>query len=705
MPRKISVEINRNGKSEIVNEDVYSWDELPLVPYIDEIPVKKNQKLYYYNIPCAFDIETTNVKKGKFSFMYHWQFAIGPYVCFGRRWEEFQELFKRLNTFFNLSSGIRLVIYVHNLSFEFQFLRSFIPIDSAFLTNKRHLLKFTSGGIEFRCSYKLSNMSLAKWGENTPNVLHYKLIDTYNYNLIRTAETPLTTTELSYCYNDVRGMTECLAEHLKNDTIATIPLTSTGYIRREYRTAMQKNRKNRENFLYSRLYEKEYTMLRTAFRGGDTHANRLYVGDTIYDVHSMDISSSYPGAMMCEEFPISKFYPVKEAEKVLELEGNAWFARLLIVKPNYIGTCGNPYISLSKCTRIKNYINDNGRILQADFLEIYVTDIDYEIIMHEYDYKRIYLRDAYTARYGKLPIEFRNHLLDLFKDKTALKDIDEKIYEYNKQKNKVNGSYGMMVTDIAKANYEYIEGEFKEEKEISIDEKLNKYYKSRNSFLSYQHGVWTTAHARYKLRKMLWKIGEDNVYDDTDGLKFIGDENIEKFEEENKLLIEIAKENNAYAYDKDGKIHYMGVWEYEGVYKEFRTLGAKKYIYNKYNKKKNQYEIHSVLSGVNVEKGANFFNEHGIDSFEIGCKITNSGHLSSTYNDVGPHYITVTDYLGHECTMLSGSNVYMEETPYIIGVTKEYAEILGIAPELMEYLKKVKKAKIIDESEADSEEI
>lgn len=55
--------------------------------------------------------------------------------------------------------------------------------------------------------------------------------------------------------------------------------------------------------------------------------------------------------------------------------------------------------------------------------------------------------------------------------------------------------------------------------------------------------------------------------------------------------------------------------------------------------------------------------------------------------------------------MLSGSNVYMEETPYIIGVTKEYAEILGIAPELMEYLKKVKKAKIIDESEADSEEI
>ena len=58
----------------------------------------------------------------------------------------------------------------------------------------------------------------------------------------------------------------------KHDNLAMMPMTSTGFVRRDFRAAMNRNRRNREMFLNTRLTPELYQMLKKAFRGGDTHA-------------------------------------------------------------------------------------------------------------------------------------------------------------------------------------------------------------------------------------------------------------------------------------------------------------------------------------------------------------------------------------------------------------------------------------------------
>ena len=55
-----------------------------------------------------------------------------------------------------------------------------------------------------------------------------------------------------------------------------------------------------------------YKALREAFRGGNTHANRYYVGNIVENVKTMDLESAYPAAQACFKFPMTPFKPVEE---------------------------------------------------------------------------------------------------------------------------------------------------------------------------------------------------------------------------------------------------------------------------------------------------------------------------------------------------------------------------------------------------------
>ena len=450
---------------------------------------------------------------------------------------------------------------------------------------------------------------------------------------------------------------------MKDDNLAEIPLTSTGYVRRDYRNAMKKNSKNRDNFLKTQLSPELYTECKLAFRGGDTHANRYHVNKILENVTSYDIQSSYPACMTMNKFPMSKFMQCRPSQCIDSKY--AWIAQIRLENALYIGNCNIPYIPLAKCQKIYNYINDNGRILKAELLEMTITDIDYKIISAEYKYDKILFKNCYMSKYDYLPDEFRTHLIELFTMKTQLKGIKGKEYEYMKSKNKVNASYGMMVTDIAAPEIIYKNSEYIE-KERNLKDVLESYYKSRNNFLSYQHGIWVTCHARYRLREMLTQIGYDVVYCDTDSIKFLNNHK-KLFDAKNIEIKTIADEMGAYAYDKNGVKQYMGVWDYEGIYEKFKTLGSKKYIYQKNDK------IVTTVAGLSKKKGAEFFTKHGMEAFKIGCTISDSGHLSAVYNDDLPHTI---EFAGEKFT--SGSNVALFETEYRLGITNEYAGILGI---------------------------
>lgn len=609
-----------------------------------------------------------------YSFMYHWQFCMGKFVLFGRTWQEFQKLLRRLSDELHLSDERRLVIYCHNLSFEFEHFRKFVFVRHGFFKEERKpLYVLVSGGIEFRDSYALSNMSLAKFCENE-GAKHYKLVDTYDYAKIRTQRTRLTEEEKAYCYNDVAGLSECIASRMKENTLANIPLTSTGYVRRDFRNAMRTNKENRDKFLVSQLDEKLYKMMRAAFRGGDTHANAIHANQVLTDVYSYDIASSYPAAMVTGDYPIGPFSRISHRRFMARdtREKYCHILRICLEHPCYVGSCGIPYISMSKIENkieIGDRIADNGRLLWTRAgvkVLLTVTDIDFDIIVNEYKFDNLFISDVYGALKGKLSPEFRSQVLSYFQKKTALKNDPSHEYEYNKSKARINAAYGMMVMriDMPVTVYDQTTGEYRTE-ELPLQETLKKYYKSRNNFLSYQHGVWVTALARQKLRKMLNIVGRDVVYCDTDSVKFINRRHCDEFEKENESLRQLAIDSGAVATDKNGQDHYLGVWEYEGKYEEFKTLGAKKYIV-----KKDGY-YHSTIAGVSKRAGHEFFNKHGIQAFKNGTVIDNSGHLVAFYNDEDIHKIKVNNV-----EMISGSNIALVDSTYTIGVTGEYMDVL-----------------------------
>ena len=117
--------------------------------YFESVPLLKNRrgnpsgnKRHYMGLTTAFDIETTLIDDIEQSVMYIWQWQFGEdFTVIGRTWEEFLDLQKRVQT--SIPADHWLVVYVHNLSYEFQFLKGiyqFTP-DDIFAVASRKLIK------------------------------------------------------------------------------------------------------------------------------------------------------------------------------------------------------------------------------------------------------------------------------------------------------------------------------------------------------------------------------------------------------------------------------------------------------------------------------------------------------------------------------------------------------------------------------------
>lgn len=657
----------------------------------------RKTKTVYRDLVCAFDIETAkSVINGQWqSWLYTWQYALGHTVFLGRCWPDYSMFLSIINA--NLGDRERLVTYVHNLSFEFQFLSGIYDFrnEDVFAVKPHKILKATERKIEYRCSMLHSNMSLARWTAQMQVAHKKKSGEDFDYKEIRYPWTPLTDDQIGYCVNDVLGVVEAIEKELllDDDTLYSIPLTSTGYVRRDVKRAMKPVT---HRLMYQLHMEQDvYEMLRRAFRGGDTHANRYFVNRILRGVKSYDRSSSYPDVMLNRLFPMSKFLPdpyVLTLDDVIESvyqRERACLVDMAFYKYDQADIFnGFPYLSLSKCRNVSgDAVIDNGRILSASYFETTLTDVDLRIVLKEVSGDCVMVPLNYkSARYGPLPAQLRETVLNYYVKKTELKGNPEQDYYYNKSKNKLNSTYGMTVQDPCKDNILYDEGDFNLEG-IPVSELLDKYYK--NCFTSYAWGVWITAWARFELRRALWLVGRDAVYCDTDSVKFVGDHD---FTDLNKSLHAASVRSGAHATDSKGKTHYMGVYEYEGQYDEFATLGAKKYCYTTGGK------LHITIAGVNKVKGAEELERAGgISKFLLGTENTigtgepvlnekgfifrEGGGNELIYN-MDKYYYT----LHIDCHDLPITrNVVIKDSTYQLGLSRDYRVILeGIAEEYLE---------------------
>lgn len=653
----------------------YMWNEFPFEILKKDI-VKSGKHKMYQRKPMTFDIETSKIpidNEGHYeAFMYIWQVCIEGNVVFGRRWEELQEFMKNVINAYKLSEEERVVVYVHNLSFEFQFIQDYFNFTDVFAMASRSILTAKTAHLEFRCSYKLSNMSLAKFIENTPNTLHYKGIDDLDYSTVRSPDTPLTEVELGYCFNDVKGLYECVMELLNEDNIATIPLTSTGYVRRDCRHAMNKNKNNRKMFLRSRLTLLQYKLLRECFRGGNTAGDRYLTNLILKNVGSYDLSSSYPFQMIAREYPLGKWnYGVIPDIRTLEEYNKKYctIARYTFKNIRLRDEKPIPYIPQSKCLALgEDREIYNGRILHADLLTISMTNIDFDIVKEQYKYDEIAVEEFHYSRKGLLPKELRDTIMYYFEKKSKLKGDEEHYYEYMKSKNKLNSIYGMTVTNILNTEIEYHDGEYTEKKmtEEEMQEALDKYYKNHRSFLNYSWGVFVTAYARRELEDGLNIAGLDTIYCDTDSVKYIGNHDRE-FEEYNIRLNKECEEKGIKNYaEVNGKRYYMGIFDKENGYDEFITLGAKKYAFLQNGK------LGITVSGLSKKKGAKELEKKGgLRRFQRNEVFYNSGRTIAQYNSAKVHDITVNG-----CTFSTASNLAIVDTTYTLGISDTMLDII-----------------------------
>lgn len=626
-------------------------------------PGTKNRKKYYKEF-ITFDIETSKIDTIEQSFMYIWQCCIaGKVNIIGRTWEEFVDFI----TYISQILPETIVCFVHNLSYEFSFLKGVLQFEEngIFAAEPRSIIKACYKNIEFRCSYFLTNVSLDKFTSDM-NVVHKKLSgDKFNYNKVRTPTTKLSADEISYCLHDVMGLWEAIETKMEStkDTIASIPLTSTGYVRRDIKKAMHNCRKQVQDIFPDFII---YKLLRRAFRGGDTHASRYYSGIILPNVHSYDRVSSYPDVLVNCRFPISPFLPERPTMDrlidLIEIHNKAVLFSVAISGLTCRDEVGCPYIPFDKCTAVGHPLRDNGRILSADYLEITITDIDWRIIQKEYTWDSIDIIELYSSRYGYLPRAIIDSILKYYEGKTTLKGDKSRALDYQLYKGLLNSIYGLMAQNPVKFSYIY-----DNENRVMIDkpdefpeELLNKSHNS--AFVAYQWGIWCTAWARYRLHELIWLVGDAFIYCDTDSVKTIGNfDNIVK--EYNKQRLADSKQSGAVAASINGVRHYMGIYELDGVYTRFCTLGAKKYCYE------DAQGLHITISGVKKKEGAQELAK--IENFTPDFCFKHSAGLKAKYNDNIDMQI---EYNGESIHILD--NVYLSDTEYTLGITDEYKRIL-----------------------------
>ena len=600
------------------------------------------KKRYYKDIICAFDIETTRIDD-KHSIMYIWQFQLGLRgdTIIGRSWKECMRWFRTLAE--SCNDNEYYVIYVHNLSFEFQFLSGQYHFTNGevFAVESRKILKCDMiEHLEFRCSYLHSNMSLKEYLRKMG--VEDQKQENFDYDLKRYPWTPLSDEELKYCINDVKGLVEALAVEMSHDedNLYTIPLTSTGYVRRDVKAAMRR---------ISPFYVKDqlpdwdtYTLLREAFRGGNTHANRYYAGRIIQNVKSADRSSSYPDTECNDIFPVGPFRAVSDPtpEKLHDLMGRrkkAILCRIVLWDVKLRDPFwGCPYLAIDKCRNIVGGSYDNGRILSADYLETTVTDIDLKIILAEYAADMDVITLQY-AKYGKLPKPLVECIQYYYRKKTELKGVPDQDIYYTKNKNKLNSVYGMSAQNPVKQSILYNGGEFTPDQSVTLPELLEQ--SNKRAFFPYQWGVWCTAWARYRLEegiRLAHSDGADFIYCDTDSVKYIGEIDWTEYNAERQRK---STETGSYADDPKGNRHYMGVYEYEGTYEEFATRGAKKYVYVQNS------SLHITIAGVNKKGAQELEAAGGISAFLKPTFTFYDGETEAVYVDHIRKFIWVDGHM------------------------------------------------------------
>ena len=672
----LDIEIHRshhkkkNGKSPITKycNSIMTFDIEVSSAWLENgkvIPYRKGESADYWN----------NLQP--LALCYIWQFSCDGVVYYGRELRDF------LKVLDDLPSDVEIIIWVHNLSYEFHFLTNILTWDSVFARSSHKPIKAKSKeypNIEFRCTYMLTRLSLATWGEQLGVA---KMVGDLDYDKLRTPLTKLTDKELKYCEMDCLVVEAGIKSYLKKyKKQRFIPMTQTGTVRQEVKEILMSDEEYVKKI--KRLVPKspeEYKRLQTVFAGGYTHANRYWSGQTIEGhIEHYDFASSYPTVMVAEKYPMTPWlYLGSEMPSEDSFED---YAYILILKFSQLKSIAlNTYIQASK-VNAKNMKLDNGRVISADELTITITEQDYITIKNNYEWENLEVIKVYRSKKDYLPKPFVEYILELYANKTELKDVEGKEELYMQSKQYINSMFGMCVTAIVQAEVELVGDEWivKPLTRDFVQHKLEQLSQSnpreKRYFLSYSWGCWVTAYARRNLWKCIESCDHDVLYCDTDSIFVLGKHDFSWYNDEitKKLKIACKKQNLDFNKTRPktpkGKEKPLGIFDSEDSCTEFKTLGAKRYV----ERREGDGKLHLTVSGIN--KGAVELLNDYIDNFEDGFNFDKDADCVtkklSTYILDMP---TVKWNDGYISTYTHGIN--LRRTGYVLSMTDEYKKLIS----------------------------
>ena len=429
-----------------------------------------NDKIKYSNTILAYDVETTTIDYGDTKVSYPYLHGIIKsnfkqlakldytekldYRAY-RTNKEILDFFEEINN----STDERVLCYVHNLSYEYTFLvgmikerygtlydieKGSIPSELYMGDSPRKPFKVVFPqlpNIEFRCSYKILNKSLAKVGDS---IGLPKLDKSDNYKTPYTPVDNLPQEEFEYNRRDneltlygVMYMARRGKDWVAKDTNDLAKIYSiTSYTK----LCVQSRMGNRNTWYFRNHNLKlkpqnmiEYSILDKAYIGGYTHANIYYNDIDLDNVHSIDLTSAYPSNMVGYKYPtkmIKGTYDMyRKMSKVYDRVGVIGLFKFKNIK------CINDmsYIPRSKCiTLSKDCVLDNGKVLKASELSIYINEIQYNLIKNLYTYDECLVDDdnlLIMSKYKPLPKCYTDCIYQYAKTKTDLKHTLERLKE------------------------------------------------------------------------------------------------------------------------------------------------------------------------------------------------------------------------------------------------------------------------------------
>lgn len=687
---------------------------------------KKNDEALPYDqesdLIITFDIETSSAwlddgkirayEKGisekvwnrmiPLSIPYKWQISIEEEVIHGRDMKEFKEF---LTVF---PKNTHFIIWVHNLSWEFHFMLNYIQDWKSVFARNAHkpiyAIPEEFPNIEFRCSMMLTHMSLDAWGK----VLGFEKLHSLDYNVIRTPLTPLTDEEMEYCQRDCEVVYVGIKKFRdKYKHVKSIPLTQTGQVRKEVKKRVRRDK--RTLYKVIRLLPEDATMYRIyhkIFMGGFTHSNYALTGWTIREDGGgpagdhRDFASSYPYSMMLFGYPVSPF-----TRDIFEREKCFKFCYILHLRLTDVRAKSfNHYLSSSKCENLRGGVYDNGRLIEAESMDVWITEVDLDIIEETYDFK-VEILDCWRARKGYLPKVIIEYLLDLYENKTSLKGVtDEELPGaedlYAESKQFINSVFGMSVTDLIQDEVKLQNGEwsvqYQTEKDVNDYLDDLKLHNKGRTFMAYQWGPYITAIARRNLFSCI--LGKDlsasghpqlapsndaeTIYCDTDSIFMRGSADFEWYD---KLCDEkLQKMCSWYSIDfertrpkdRKGIPHPLGHFTEEQKFSEFITLGAKRYCY------RGAEDGKLVLTVSGVNKAAVTVLKDNIENFTNGLNFDKDHpdvrKMLHTYISNQPPLIWKEGEADEWDSSSITYSINLRPTGYKLTMTDEYLDLIDL---------------------------